>query len=1060
MDAWTHAIGRMPYRFDLFPRSNELCLDGVWDFAFLTQAEADAATPEQLCQLPKTERITVPGNWQLQGYGKPRYINTRYAFEENADKLKPPFIPKDQGMVGLYQRELMIEQLGDRRHLILSVGGFSSAITVYLNGKLCCYAENGRTACEVDITDAAHTGSNLLMIQVDEFCAGSYLECQDMWRLSGIFRSVKVYEIHELHLLDVYLWADVAPETATLHIESKFLNLSSDRAGRIRVQIDVFDPQGKPLGSCTGKTGNDSDRFEEVSLEAVFKERGFDPAQMDEAFHIPAGTTATAYAHLKILRPQPWSAEVPLLYRAHLTTYLGEERLEETTLPFGLRKYEIDAAGVFRVNGSPVKLRGVNRHEFDPRTGYSITEESMRRDIVLMKQCNINAVRASHYPNDPRWYQLCDEYGLYVMDEANLESHGISYRKNILPGNDMRWLPRVLDRQAAMVQTNKNHPSIFCWSIGNELGYGETVAMAASYCRTADPTRLIHKRQMNSVADMDSETYPSPQNMKERAEAKPHRAFLTNEYLHSMGNACGSMNDYWTEIYSHPNLIGGFIWEWCDHGLLQTKQDGQSWYAYGGDFGEKFHDGNFCIDGLTTPDRSFTPKLQEVQAVYRPLTILAKDITKGEFVLENRCGQLNLLDFKMQFRLLENGICILERACDLPDCPAGQQVPWQIDLTDLPQTEGETVLEFAFQEKAPPHPECPMSGWEQFLWRRAIPKPLHPVKTTLRFERQGVFLKGTCSGLELQLNTESGELQLKNGTVTFLSDLIFTPFRAPTDNDAHGPLVLGKENWFTRRYDHPLRRCLTIQQSETNAKPFLSYTVSYQTGDDCFYVRISLWQLGERTFFVDSAVQPPADALSPARIGLTAVLPPNISKMSWYGQGPLENYPDRQQGGRLGSYCTRIDAQPGYIRPQEYGLHMNTRSMVLTGPHSSLRFDAACPMAMSALPYSDQQLWQAKHTKDLPVSDNVYVHLDYADRGLGNSSCGPDALPEYRIDHLPCRFGFAVTLSEHELLLTAGCPAPKTIPLYHPWRAQKVRTELSSYRDPSDPDQRADAGMV
>lgn len=1056
MDVWTHAIGRMPYRFDSFPRRNERCLDGTWDFALLTQAKADSMTSKRLCALAKSDKIIVPGNWQLQGYGKPRYINTRYAFGADSDKLNPPLIPKGEGMVGLYQRELTVEKVDEHCHLILSVGGFSSTITVYLNGKFCCYAENGRTACEVDVTDAIHVGSNQLMIRVDEFSAGSYLECQDMWRLSGIFRSVKLYEIHELHHLDAYLWADVSTEAATLHIESKILNLSSTCAGRVQVRADIFDPQGSLVGSCTGKTGNDSDRFEEVSLEAVFKERGFNPAWLDDAFHIPAGITATAYTSFRIQSPQLWSAESPSLYQIRLTTYLEEEKLEETTIPFGLRKYEIDACGVFRVNGSPVKLRGVNRHEFDQLTGYAITEERMRRDIVLMKQCNINAVRSSHYPNDPRWYRLCDEYGLYVMDEANLESHGISYRKNILPGNDMRWLPRVLDRQAAMLQTNKNHASIFCWSLGNELGYGETVAMAASYCRTADPTRLIHKRQMNSVADMDSETYPSPQNMKERAEAKPQRAFLTNEYLHSMGNACGSMSDYWAEIYAHPNLIGGFIWEWCDHGLLQTESNGQSWYAYGGDFGEKFHDDNFCIDGLTTPDRRFTPKLQEVQAVYSPIAIWAKNAEKGEFILENRCGQLGSMNFEMRVYLLENGIRVFEKNLVLPDCPAGQRVLWHVDLDDLPQTEGEAYLEFEFQEKNPPHAECPMSGWWQFLWKKAGLKPLIPADK----QRINVARKGDSNGLNLLLNTETGELLLKKGDVTVLSDLAFTLFRAPTDNDAHGPLVLGNENWFTKQYDRPTRKCLDIRTSEAVNMPFVSYTVSYQTEEDCFYVKINLWDVKDQAIFVDVSVQQPADALSPARIGMVAVLHQHASKMKWYGQGPLETYPDRQQGGRLGVYSIHVNDQQSYIRPQEYGLHMSTRSMVLTDEQCSLRFDASCPLAMSAIPYSDQQLWRAKHTKDLPESDRVYVHLDYADRGLGNSSCGPDALPEYCIDPSPCRFGFAITLSDQELPLTTGCMAPEGVAPYRPWRAQKMPAAPSSYRDPSDPDQRADAGMV
>lgn len=1062
MDIWTHAIGRMPYRFDRFPRTKEHCLNGVWDFALIPRADADTQTPEQLGALPKPKAISVPGCWQLQGFDKPKYINTRYAFGADANKLEPPFIPEGQGMVGIYRKDLTLEVPSVHHRMILSIGGFSSAVTVFLNGQVLCYAENGRTACEVDLTDAVRPGQNLLLLRVDEFSPGSYLECQDMWRLSGIFRSVKLYEIHELHLLDSYLWAEVTPEKAVLHTESKILNLSHRCAPRIRVEVELLDAEACPVGRCNGKTGNDSDRFEEVSLEAVFKERGFDPAWLDGALQIPAGITATAYGHLELETPHLWSAETPYLYQVRLSTFLGEEKLEETTVPFGFRHYEIDGEGVFRVNGAPVKLRGVNRHEFDPVTGYAITEESMHQDIELMKRCNINAVRCAHYPDTPRWYELCDEYGLYIMDEANLESHGISYRKNLLPGNDMRWLPRVLDRQAAMVQTNKNHASIFCWSLGNEIGYGETVAMAASYCRTADPTRLIHKRQMNKIANMDSETYPSPQNMKERAEANPHRAFLTNEYLHAMGNACGSMGDYWKEIYEHQNLMGGFIWEWRDHGLRQMNPDGTTWYAYGGDFGEEFHDSNFCIDGLTTPDRSFTPKLQEVQTVYQPVRLWAKDLQKGIFVLENRCGQLNLRDFAAQLRLLKNGICQETRELLLPDCPAGQSVVWKVDLQDIPQASGEQILEFLFMEKSPAHAGCGLSGWKQFLWKKGCHPALVTEKAAVHFSKQGTLLVGEMEDLTLRLDTETGALQVGNVSGVLLQDLFFTPFRAPTDNDAHSPLVLGKQNWFTKQYDHPKRTCLEVRQGNGAEEPSLVYTTAYQTEKDNFYVTIGLWQAGQNRIFIDCNVQSPAEMLSPGRIGMTAILPVRFTAMNWYGKGPLETYPDRQCGGRMGVYSEDVRNQSFYLRPQEYGLHMESRSMRLTDPDRAdfVRFEAACPMAMSAVPYSDLQLWNARHPHELPAPEALYVHLDYAHRGLGNSSCGPDALPAYRIDDRPCRFGFALEAGLGEREDNPFGPIPEEIPAYHPWKAVEEQDRTPSYRDPSDPDQRSNAGMV
>ena len=522
------------------------------------------------------------------------------------------------------------------------------------------------------------------------------------------------------------------------------------------------------------------------------------------------------------------------------------------------------------------------------------------------------------------------------------------------------------------------------------------------------------------------------------------------------------MGDYWKEIYEHQNLMGGFIWEWCDHGLRQTNPDGTTWYAYGGDFGEEFHDSNFCIDGLTTPDRRFTPKLQEVQTVYQPIDLRVKDFRNGIFVLINRCGQLNLRDFTAQLRLLENGVCQETRELSLPDCAAGQSVVWKVDLQDIPQVSGEQILEFLFMEKSPAHAGCGLSGWKQFLWKKGCHPALVTEKVTAHFSKQGTLLVGKMGDLTLRLDTETGALQVDNVSGVLLHDLFFTPFRAPTDNDAHSPLVLGKQNWFTKQYDHPKRTCLEVRQGNGVEEPSLTYTTAYQTEKDSFYVTVGLWQAGQNRIFIDCNVQSPADMLSPGRIGMTAILPVRFTAMKWYGKGPLETYPDRQCGGRMGVYSEDVRNQPFYLRPQEYGLHTESRSMRLTDPDRAdfVRFEAACPMAMSAVPYSDLQLWNARHPPELPAPEALYVHLDYAHRGLGNSSCGPDALPTYRIDNRPCRFGFALEAGLGEREDNPFGLIPEEIPAYHPWKAVGEQDRTPSYRDPSDPDQRSNAGMV
>ena len=1064
MDLWTYSEGRMPYRFDAFPRYGEICLDGSWHFAYYEKGN-EAPQEEALlrCRAREGKTIEIPSNWQLAGWGKPRYINTRYTFCEDALLLAPPAVPEKEQTVGVYSREVYIEGPKADERMILSVGGYSSAITVWINGVRVCYAENGRTACEMDVTEAVCDGANQFTIRVDEFSPGSYLECQDMWRLSGIFRSVRLYRIRELHLLDAYLWSDFAPGQATVHFECKLHNFSDRAVQRLTVKASLFGPDQRIAGEAVFRTGGSSDRFQETGLEKAFGSLDSSNPWLEQAMKIPSGVTATAYGQIRVEHPCLWTAETPLLYTVRLETFAGEEALECTEFSYGLRSYEIDERGRFLVNGHPVKLRGVNRHEFDPKRGYCVDEESMIRDIELMKRCNINAVRSSHYPNTPRWYELCDRYGLYVMDEANLESHGLSYRKNILPGNDQRWLPRVLDRQASMLQTSKNHACIFCWSLGNEIGFGETVAQAAAYCRTADPTRLIHKRQMNCVADMDSETYPSAKAMKEWAERKPGRAFLTNEYLHAMGNACGNLREYWQEIETHDNLIGGFIWEWCDHGLLQRDGEGNTYYAYGGDFGEAFHDGNFCIDGLTTPERRFTPKLQEVQKIYEPLSIIEVDASEGKFRFVNRCSHTDLSRFSLKLEISDNGDCIWKGERELPPCRPGGSVLIQVELPQLPAVSGERLLLLRAEEKENGERRGGMSAFGQFLLARQLPEFI-PAPGTVYAKEEGKCLGLYAgNGTGLTLDAESGQMQLLHKGTVLIEDMRFQAFRAPTDNDAHSPCVLGESTWFSHGLDH-LTRCCCEREITVHKEGWgeLRNLCRYQAGAGSFQVDLRLFLYGDGRVRTDCTVTPDGKLPELARMGLCLLADPRYTEMDWYGRGPLETYPDRKQGGIIGAWREQIGKQFSYIRPQEFGLHQDCRSMVLASERESLRVESACTLAMSALPYSAQALWEAAHPRELSGKERIYLNIDYAHRGLGNSSCGPDVLEEYRIKAKEIRFGFLLTAGTGRLPLSAGCDLTKAAGvLYHDWEKESGDGKRGSvYRDPSDPDQRAQAGMV
>lgn len=1052
MDQWTYAQGRLPYRFDGFPRQEEQCLDGMWQFGYYPKG---MPAPEEEAQLRAHAEaggeIPVPSNWQLHGYGSPSYINTRYGFGEDSNQLSPPQIPQQEQSTGVYCRRVTLERIPEQQRLILSVGGFNAALSVWVNGIWIGYGDNGRTACELDITEAVREGENQITLRVDAFSPGSYLECQDMWRLSGIFRSVKLYRIQARHLLDSYVWSEQGENQAVVHVECKIHNFSPVVSPRIRVKATLLDAQGQEVAAAEGQTGNSSDRFDEIGLEKAWGPVDPNHPWIRAAMQIPSGITATAYTRMTVPSAQLWTAETPYLYTIRLETWDGDTPLEETSFPVGIRQYAVDDRGRFLVNGNPVKLRGVNRHEFSPKTGYVITQESMIRDIELMKQCNINAVRASHYPNDPQWYHLCDAYGLYVMDEANLESHGLSYRKNSLPGNDMRWLPRVLDRQGAMVQTNKNHPCIFCWSLGNEIGFGETVALAAAYCKTVDPTRLIHKRQMNSVADMDSETYPSPSVMRAHGEGKPTRPFLTNEYLHAMGNACGNLAEYWEEIYGHENLIGGFIWEWCDHGLECVDEKGERYYAYGGDFGEAYHDSNFCIDGLTTPDRRFTPKLQEVQKIYEPLRFWKED---GGIWVENRCGHIDLSRFSLTAEIQDNGQVVWSGNIPLPAIGPGERGKVELTLPELPEGGAERLLLLRAVEKK----DCPMSAWAQFLLGASC-RDYQAPEGTVCARREGESLVLQAARCRLELSGETGRVSYFCGEKQLLGDLRFTVFRAPTDNDAHGPCVLGEETWFAAGLDQLRREDIRITcENAPQGQAALLLRSRYMAADGGFDVAMTFTMDATGRVHVDCKADPFGKLPALARIGLEGLVPSELKTMSWYGKGPLETYPDRQCGGIVGAYEIQVDQQLMYIRPQEYGLHQHCRSLVLTDGLDSVRVEAGCTLAMGVCAYSDQELWQAKHTNELQPGAFSYLHVDYAHRGLGNSSCGPDVLQGYRVAAKPVRFGFDLSAGEGTLPLTAGATGGYR---YENWNGFSQGEAMpEAYRDPSDPDQRANAGMI
>lgn len=1045
-------------------------LSGVWKFKYCENIFAVPAGFET-DSAEDWDEIPVPSNWQMLGYGKPKYINTRYTFERNDKNLTPPYIDPEKNAAGLYKTTFCVPKNFAGKRVILHFGAVGAAAKVFVNGKCVGYSTNSKSPAEFDVTEfVSFEKENDLSVLVTEFCAGSWLECQDMWRLCGITRDVAVYAAEPRHLFDFYGYTQFGETLAdaALCVEAKIMNMTRECADPCTVSLRLFDPSGKeitPADGCKAKNGNISHRFEEIVPYPM-------PAD------IQGCTTVTAYLRLPVEKPALWSAEAPNLYTVLLTLEDGEGNvLERHSFRHGFRKIEEKDAQLW-VNGVSVKLRGVNRHEFNCRTGQVVSREDMLQDILLMKRSNVNAVRSSHYPDDPYWYDLCDRYGLYVMDEANVETHGISYRKNILPGNDMRWLPAFLDRVGAMVQCDKNHPSIIIWSLGNELGFGETVAIGAGYCRAYDPTRLVHKRQMNSIADMDSETYPSPENMVEHAEKFPDRMFVTNEYGHAMGNACGSLQDYWQAIHSHKQLAGGFIWEWCDHGILQQDAAGHPYFAYGGDFGEEFHDGNFCIDGLVTADRKETPKLAELKAVHS-FVHCEFDTAESLLTLHNLHEATDLSVYELYYSVLRDGETLYAGTMPCPAVAAGEAGSVKLPYpTANMNREGEYHLRVRFCRKeetlwAPAGFEMAVVSFPlawvapQLLQAAALP--------ALQAEENETALTVKNENITAVFDKASGALTLTVNGVTAENVNVPCVYRAMTDNDIRAVQMAAffkakgipgndtdRENWLSAGLKDMAFACTGFgwEQSENTLRVHVQRTGTGQNG--CGFVYDTVYTVfGDGRVVCDNTVKPVGPMGVLPRIGAQLTVPASYENVRWFGLGPWETYPDRLACGQPGMYTERCgDAMQYYAMPQECGSKEGCRYMSLTDNNGNgLLVFGEIPYTMSALPFTPAELEERKHLNDVLARDKVVLSVDYAQNGLGNRSCGPEVLPQYRLQPEEVRFVYTVTGTQNGSRSFRVKYDEAAVPPVYARKAANLNVVAEAYRDPSDADMRKSVGF-
>ena len=562
--------------------------------------------------------IPVPSNWELHGYGIPIYTNTIYPF--SPENPNPPYIPHNYNPVGSYRTEFTIPSDWQGRQVFLHFDGVKSAFYLWINGQKVGYSQGSMTPAEFNITEYLRDGKNVLATQVYRWCDGSYVEDQDTWRLSGIYRDVYLFSTPQVHLRDFFIRCDLDEQyrDAALKVTAKLRNHGTRQTKAHSVEVTLLDDNGKTVGG--------------------------EPLMAGKAKNITAGAESVIEMQADISNPKKWSAETPNLYTVLLTVKDSTGKvIEVERCNFGFREVEIRDAQIF-VNGVSIKVKGVNRHEHDPDYGFTVPVGRMIQDLELTKQANMNMIRTSHYPNAPIWYDLCDKYGIYLMDEANMESHGLSYGLNRLPGSDPKWREASVDRMASVVQRDKNHPSVIFWSLGNEAGHGDNIRAMAEYTRQADPTRLLQYRQMNSVVDTDNLSYQTVEWIINWAKEHPDRPYLMEEYAYARGNAVGNFQEYQDAIESHDNLVGALIWDWADKALRKFTADGQMFWAYGGDYGPPGtpSDGTMIADGVVGPDRDPEPEYYEVKKVYQYIKAKPVDLAAGKLRIHNKYNFLSL----------------------------------------------------------------------------------------------------------------------------------------------------------------------------------------------------------------------------------------------------------------------------------------------------------------------------------------------------------------------------------------------------------------------------------
>jgi beta-galactosidase len=961
-----------------------LSLNGQWQFDWVRQP-ADRPLDFMVEGFDASDwgQIEVPGSWEIQGHGIPHYFDVAYPFPPD-----PPFIPHDYNPVGSYLHTFEIPMEWDGREIFLVFDGIRSAGYVWVNGRTVGYSQDSRTPAEFRVTEFLQPGENTVAVQVFRWSDGSYLEDQDMWRISGIFRDVFLYSPPPVRVRDFEVLAGLDDTYTDGRIEVRVEVQGGPDTESGSIDVELLDPAGRPLP--------------EVSASA--------------AYEIGSGSLDTLSFTTDLAAPLRWTAETPNLYRLLLTHRDADGEVREVvTARAGFRRVEI-AGGQLLVNGVPVVLRGVNRHEHDPETGQTVSEAGMLRDIELMKQHNINAVRASHYPNVPRWYELTDEHGLYVVDEANIESHGIDCDPELTLAKKPEWLAAHLDRTVRMVERDKNHPSIILWSLGNEACDGENFVATSAWIHARDPSRPVMYEPAGQAGHVDLVTPMYARDYMLEAYAREHddRPYIMCEYAHAMGNSVGNLADYWDIIYEHDVLQGGFIWDWVDQGLWRTAEDGTRYFVYGGDFGtDTPSDRNFLLNGLVTADRRPQPHLHEVKKVYQPVAIREANLAAGGIEIENRYGFRSLESLAGSWEITADGQVVAEGTIPRLDVEPSEVERITLDLPDLrpvPGAEHLLTVSFRTRESEPLVPAGHEVAWEQF----SILGPPWPQVADNTGRAAAEWTDGeneiVVSGPDftLSFDRERGEIEsfryrrrelLRTGPVPEF-------WRAPTDNDFGSGQQIRSRVWKdagrTRTVDSV--RVSTAEVEGPAAALIESYATLDSAGGSRLSTRYTVFGSGD--VLVENRFEPGTEDLPEIpRFGLSLTLPESMDRVEWFGRGPHETYWDRRTGAPVDRWSMPVDSlYYAYARPQENGNRSDTRWVAFTDETGVGLLAVGLPSVdFSAHSYTlddfdEGEEKRNRHTIDLTRRDFVTVHLDLRQTGVGgDNSWGAVTHREYTL---------------------------------------------------------------